>query len=105
MSGAIQARIENKITNKFSPLYLQLTNESGKHSSGMNNPQAETHFKLVLVSNEFKEINLVNRHRLIYQLLDEELKGGVHALSLQLFAPQEWQGKVVDTPPCAGENH
>jgi stress-induced morphogen len=44
---------------------------------------SETHFKVVIVSDMFKEKSLLERHRTVNQLLDDELKSGVHALSIQ----------------------
>lgn len=44
---------------------------------------SETHFKVVVVSDQFKDKTLLDRHRAVNQLLDEELKSGVHALSIQ----------------------
>ena len=65
---------------------------------------AETHFKVILVSDEFDGIQLVQRHRKINELLKYELENGVHALSLHLFTQKEWKEKeeyVKDSPPCA----
>jgi BolA-like protein 1 len=44
---------------------------------------------LEVVSEEFKGKNLVKRHQLIYGLLADELKNGLHALSLSTKTPEE----------------
>lgn len=100
MNDSISKRIENKIIQRFTLRHFQIINESSKHNSGLNNSAAETHFNLVLVCDDFNQLEIIQRHKLVYQLLDEELKDGIHALSLQLFAPQEWQGKKKESPPC-----
>jgi BolA protein len=65
---------------------------------------SETHFKVVLVSDAFEAKRAVARHQKVYKLLDEELKQGVHALSLHLYTLQEWQGESPDSPNCMGGN-
>jgi BolA protein len=46
----------------------------------------------------------VDRHRLVHDTLAEELKGGVHALTVTLRTPSEWAGDshVEVSPPCLG---
>ena len=71
---------------------------------------SETHFKIIVASEQFQGQNHVKRHRIIYGLLDEELKNGVHALSMVLKTPEQWsemkndpeQMKKLKSPPCAG---
>jgi len=68
---------------------------------------SETHFKLVIVSESFEELSLINRHRKVNQLLADELAGGVHALSLHTMTETEWQAKqkdggVAQSPDCLG---
>ena len=42
-----------------------------------------------MVSKAFEGKRKVQRHRTVYSLLDDEIKGGIHALSLDLKAPSE----------------
>lgn len=81
---------------------MQIFNESYMH----NVPKgSETHFKVVCVSESFKGKTLVKRHQQVFGLLDEEMKGSVHALSLQLKTPEEWEksgGAVSASPACMG---
>lgn len=102
--GPITSSIQEKITAELAPKYFQLINESAKHASGQNNPAAETHFTLVVVAAGFQQLSRVERHRLIYKILGDELQQGVHALSLQLYTDEEWQqqdtNRAKPTPPC-----
>lgn len=67
--------------------------ESFKHAGHSGNPSgdpdAETHFKVEVVSAQFEGKMPVARHRIVYSLLDAELKDGVHALSLKTKTPAE----------------
>ena len=98
----VKDTIQEKLLSTLAPLHLEVINESHKHAVPQN---SETHFKLVVVSDTFEGESLIKRHRMLNNLLDEELKNGVHALSLHTMTPTEWekkQGKVADTPDCLG---
>ena len=97
---SVEKKIEHTISDNFEFSHLEVINESHMHSG----PNTETHFKVVLVSEEFEDIKLVQRHRKINELLKYELENGVHALSLHLFTKDEWKEKdeyVKDSPLCA----
>lgn len=98
----IQQTIEKKLTETFNPSFLQIENESHLHSSGRG---SESHFKVTLVTDDFNGKRSVARHQAIYQCLAEELEGGVHALALHTFTPEEWQAtgnKIPESTKCAG---
>ena len=104
----VQHSIETKLAEKFTPSHLQVINESHRHNVPLN---SETHFQVILVSEQFGTVpSPVARHRLVHSVLDEELKGPVHALSLVLKTPAQWQAlldkkgddAVEPTPNCRG---
>ena len=49
----------------------------------------QSHFKLRVVSEKFDGVPLVKRHQLVYSLLDEEFKAGLHALNITAKTPKE----------------
>ena len=97
----VQQRIENKLRARLVPSVLEVTNESTRHNVP---PGSETHFKVVVVSEAFEGKTLVERHRVIYELLGDELKSGVHALAITSRSPTEWEKSdaVRPSPPCLG---
>ena len=101
--GPVQVAIEKKLTNGFQPEHLEVQNESHMHSVPKN---SETHFKVFLVSEKFENVARVQRQRQVYQLLSEELEGPVHALSLRLLTPQQWEESgragAPQSPDCKG---
>ena len=101
---SIQNTIEQKIVDAIPILGLEVINESHMH----NVPQgSESHFKVLVVAEAFQSQNRVQRHRTINGLLAEELQGPVHALSMHLFSPKEWeeaQNKEWASPRCRGGN-
>lgn len=95
----VQDAIESKVKKEYKPIHLEVLNESGNHNVP---PGSESHFKVVLVSERFIGVDRIERHKLVHQTLAEELTGSVHALSLKLFAPDEYEGTVPESPPCRG---
>ena len=97
-----QKIIEQKIRDTLTPLHLEVINESHQH----NVPDgSQSHFKLVVVSDQFQDESLINRHRQINLLLKQEFDTGLHALSLHTMTPEEWYrkgGKIPATPECMG---
>ncbi|MDQ2075289.1 BolA/IbaG family iron-sulfur metabolism protein [Marinimicrobium sp. ABcell2] len=97
----VESQIQAKLTAEFEPLHLEVVNESSQHNVP---PGSESHFKVVLVSAAFSGKRQVQRHQAIYALLAEELNGGVHALALHTYSPDEWSGpmSVPESPQCLG---
>ena len=98
----VKDRIEQKLTDAFEPRHLEVVNESGNH----NVPDgSETHFKVVIVSDEFDGRRLLARHRHVNETLADELAGPVHALAIHTYTALDWQerfGNAPMSPPCRG---
>jgi len=99
--GPVEMGILKKLTEKLKPIHLEVINESYKHNTP---PQAESHFKMVVVSEMFRDMPLVKRHQAINSLLTEELKTSVHAISIDAKTPEQWNANpvVTQTPKCLG---
>lgn len=50
-----------------------------------------THFEAVIVSPEFEGKSLLERHKLVYEVLGEAMKERIHALSLKTYTPRQWE--------------
>jgi BolA family transcriptional regulator, general stress-responsive regulator len=87
--------ISRKLTARFAPTRLAIVDDSARHAghSGAR-PGGETHFTVTIVSAAFAGMGRVARQRLVYETLDAELKGGVHALALTTLAPGEERGQT-----------
>ncbi len=72
------------------PLELIINDESHKHKHHQDFGGAqETHFALKIVSQAFIDKSMVARHKMVYKLLEQELKGPVHALALSTLTKDE----------------
>ena len=98
----MQQIIKTKITDAISPKHLEVINESHMHNVP---PGSESHFKLVIVTDTFEGLPRVRRHQQINGLLADELKGSIHALSMQTLTSDEWSkrnNEVMTSPSCRG---
>jgi BolA protein len=97
-----QTRIETALIEGLGPLHLEVVDESHQHSVPEG---AQSHFKVLVVSEQFAGLGSVARHRLVNGLLKGEFDGGLHALALHTRTPEEWfatGGTAPDSPPCQG---
>jgi BolA family transcriptional regulator, general stress-responsive regulator len=87
--------ITQKVQQALRPVLVQVENESHMHSG----PRTDSHFKLVVVAQQFQGMSKVKRHQQLYAVLNAELAGPVHALALHLYTPAEWQVAAVPASP------
>lgn len=88
MNSTVAKKIEEKLTRHFKPHHLEVIDESHKHLGHVGaRPEGETHFKVSLTSEQFSGLSRVECHRLINDVLADELAGPVHALSLSTKSP------------------
>ena len=87
--GQVADRITEKLTRAFAPAELTVSDESHLHAGHAGaRPEGETHFRVKVVSRAFAGKTLVQQHRMINEVLADELAGPVHALAIKAEAPQ-----------------
>lgn len=86
----VAEKIRSKLEQSLAPIELEIIDESHRHAghSGAQ-PGGETHFNVRIVSAAFEGKNRVERHRMVFGVLQELMNAPVHALSLNALAPQE----------------
>ena len=97
-----QESITTKLVSTLDPVHLDVENESGMHSVPAG---SETHFKVLVVSESFRGQSPVDRHRRVNELLRDEFRAGLHALTIRAMTPDEWErqgGAGFRSPPCLG---
>ncbi len=99
---SVRQTIQKRIGDALAPLHLEVLDESRMHSVPEG---AESHFKVVVVSERFIGVKLIERHRMVNGLLKPQFAAGLHALALHTMTPEEWLdkgGAVTGSPPCMG---
>ncbi|WP_130804017.1 BolA family protein [Acinetobacter ihumii] len=86
--------------NTLQPKHLEVINESSGHGGYF--PGKESHFKVIIVSDIFEGLRLVQRHQKVYAVATDLISPGkIHALAIHAYVPNEWQGEAPASPECA----
>jgi len=91
---SVKETMSRKLLSALSPLSMDVIDDSAKHAGHMLHPggvepRGETHFTVKITAAAFAGQSRLQRHRMINQLLTEELQNGVHALAIEAKAPGE----------------
>lgn len=99
--GPMGQQVRKRLLEKFNPSHLEIINESYMHSVPKG---SETHFKVIVVSDAFKGWSLIQKHRGVQECLQDEMKTGIHALSIVAKTEEEWakNNAVPQSPGCLG---
>jgi len=88
----VRDAIETKLTAALSPAHLEVIDNSAKHAGHAGaRPQGESHFAVIVVASAFEGQNRVQRQRMVYAALAEEMANDIHALELKTLTPEESQ--------------
>ena len=89
---AVKSAVISKLTSRFKPSSLLVIDESSQHRGhaamkGLN--AEETHFSVDIVSSEFSGISKLQRQRLVFSALADEMSASIHALRMTCRAPDD----------------
>ena len=88
----ISNKIEQKLNNNLDLLHFEVKDFTGRH---LNHEQHDGgfHLEAVIVSEDFINKSLIERHKIIYAALGDLLKHEIHAFSMKTLTPDEWESK------------
>ena len=87
---SIEDQIREKLNLAFAPVALEVVNDSHRHAGHAGSPgSGESHFSVLVVSDRFAGKSRVERHRMVNEVLAEELSGKIHALAISALTPEE----------------
>ena len=49
------------------------------------------HFSVIVVSDKFVNLSLINRHKIIYNIFKKEITNEIHALQIKAYTHMEWK--------------
>jgi BolA protein len=88
--GAISDSLQRKLTTAFAPHRLVIDDDSARHAGHAgSHGGGESHFNVTIEAAAFEGVGRVQRQRMVYAAVAEELAGPVHALSVKALAPGE----------------
>ncbi len=83
-------RIRERLISELNPISLEIIDESHRHAGHAGaRAGGETHFRVKIVAAAFQGKSRLERQRLVYATLKEEMSQQIHALSLVARAPGE----------------
>jgi len=84
--------IEKCLKKSIQVTQLTILDDSQKHATHPQALQAGGgHYQIVVVSEDFEGKTTLQRHRIIYTALRNEMKGNIHALSIKAYSVKEFK--------------
>ncbi len=88
----ILEKIYLMLTEGFHAQFLDIKDRSDEHAGHAEAKKTGGgHYEMTIVSSAFEEKTLIERHRMIYEALQESFKGEIHALGIKAYTPKEWE--------------
>jgi len=80
------------LAEKLEAQFVNVKDESVKHSEHPGAKESEGgHYQIIVVSRQFEGKTQLERHRLIYGILQLDFGKQIHALAVKTFTPEEWR--------------
>ena len=80
-------RLRRCLETRFAPSLLRIEDESHLHAGHAGAAQGHSHFRVTIVSEAFRGVPPLARHRLVYAAVGELLKTDIHALAIEASPP------------------
>ena len=76
--------VKEKITKKIALQKIDVEDKSFLHKSHKNNSPNKFHIKITIISNELKSKKKINSTKIIFKILENELKNYIHSIQLSI---------------------
>ena len=77
----IEKKIKEKLKNGLENAEVFIQDMTGTND----------HFNVMIISKSFEGLNLIERHRLVYKILDGMVTKEIHALQLKTLTLEQWK--------------
>lgn len=84
----VASQIRAALERQLAPAELAVEDDSGRHA-GHPGAREGGHFRVRVVSDRFRGLSRVARHRMVYQAVEPLLGRGVHALAIEARTAEE----------------
>lgn len=76
------------------PDYIKNMIEAGLSGAQVSVTGDGSHFEAIVISEAFRGKGPLEKHRLVYSTLGDQMSSGtIHALSIRAYTPEEWQNR------------
>ena len=86
----IKNEIKKRLEKKLDLIHFEIKDFTGRH---LNHKLHEGgfHLETTIVSDNFNDKSLIERHRIVYDAMGELMKHEIHALSMKTLTKVEWE--------------
>ena len=87
-----KTNIENLISKNYNPVFFSVLDVSEQHKGHQNYKEdIESHFEIIIVSEKFKNLNRIERHRMVNKSLKEEFLSDLHSVIIKTYTLEEYK--------------
>ena len=86
----IKEKIKNLIENKLDIVHMEIKDTTSQHINHANY-KGGSHLRMKIVSNDFIDKSLVQRHQMIYSIIHDFIQKEIHAVILKTFTVDEFE--------------
>jgi len=86
---AIEHLMEKRLKDKLDLHHFEVKDFTGRHLHH-NQHNGGFHLEAIIVSKDFQDKTLIQRHRFVYEIMDDLLQNEIHALSMKTLTVNEW---------------
>ena len=85
-------KIETLILKNFKPEFFSVLDVSEQHRGHQNfEENIESHFEIIIVSEKFKNLNRIERHRMVNKSLKQEFLSDLHSVTIKTYTTREYK--------------
>ena len=81
--------ITKRLREAFNPETLGVEDEGHLHEGHAGARDGRGHFRVLIIAEVFEGKPMIDRHRMIFRVLDEMMKVDIHALAIDAWTPDE----------------
>ena len=85
--------IEKTLKQGLEVHFLEIEDQGHLHAGHKPAREGKLHLKMLVVSDEFLDLNQIERHQKVYFILTEYLTDKLHALSLETYTVSEYNSR------------
>ena len=86
--------IERRLEQALEPETLGVEDESHLHVGHAGAKDGRSHFRVLIISPVFEDKSMLERHRMLYRILDDMMRTDIHALAIDAWSPDELDRKI-----------
>jgi BolA family transcriptional regulator, general stress-responsive regulator len=76
------AIVKKKLIDQINIDSVKIEDKSFLHKNHPNNQKGKYHLKIILISDELKNMSRIKSNKKIYKILDKELKETIHSIQI-----------------------